>query len=593
MELPELMEHKDLNDNAGQKVIKDPKEIMDFKVLQDRGVVQVLQDPRVQQGAQGAQGVPGNTGSKGPPGADGTTGPAGPQGNVGPRGPKGAKGEKDDKGDSGGLSDTGFTMQGDIDMNTNKIIGLGNPTTNSEPVTKQYGDNTYLTNGGFMMNDNIGMGGHKIINLGTPTNNTDGVNKKYVDDKKCKFDKTTKRQIVMVDKVFEKITYEDDSGNVKGVFQKFQFASTGASAPFNEGHGQNLTVSRETRKEKVPNIGFRAPLKIEQDKVNSDSTTQIAFSTPPTRQDQYGMLFSVKFLGETGKALESTSASTASGGVYTGQLIKNMGSISLNGNVYQYFLVKVFADAQSRSETTMQFNFTSSKLKDGKMIIEIFEGFTFNNFLDGDYNVANMTTHFPYPHKKDFDKNKFQDVMTGDVLLAGTKQDDGTVTANKALRLTPHNLMAAVPYHVSCVLPYISPRTAGSNWCYSEYRVGYPKPVFPCHGTGQIYVTLLMHTFDGDDAVPTSNLIIQFRLKLFIESQTATKEKLFDQIVYTDPTGSNAVKRSNNSFYLNRTFSYKPAPSCIGFSLEFKQIVLTGTSLGNESMLTAMIAQEM
>ena len=305
------------------------------------------------------------------------------------------------------------------------------------------------------------------------------------------------------------------------------------------------------------------------------------------------MLFSVKFLADTGKALESTSASTASGGVYTGQLIKNIGSISLNGNVYQYFLVKVFSDAQSRSETTMQFNYTSSKLKDGKMIMEIFEGFTFNNFSDGDYNSANMTTHFPYPHQKDFDKNKFQDVMTGDVLLAGTKQDDGTVTANESLRLTPHNLMAAVPYHVSCVLPYISPRTAGSNWCYSEYRVGYPKPVFPCHGTGLIHITLLMHTFDGDDTVPTSNLTIRFRLKLFIESQTATGEKLFDQIVYTDPTGSNAVKRSNNSFYLNRTFSYKPTPSCIGFSLEFKQIVLTGTSLGNESVLTVMMAQEM
>ena len=480
-------------------------------------------------------------------------------------------------------------------MNTNKITGLGNPTTNSEPITKQYGDNTYLTNGGFMMNDNIGMGGHKIINLGTPTNNTDGVNKKYVDDKKCKFDKTTKRQIVMVDKVFEKITYEDDSGNVKGTFQKFQFASSGASAPFNEGHGQNLTVSRETRKEKVPNMGFRAPLKIEQDKVNGDSTTQIAFTTPQTRQDQYGMLFSVKFLGETGKALESTSASTASGGVYTGQLIKNMGPISLNGNVYQYFLVKVFADAQSRSETTMQFNFTSSKLKDGKIIMEIFEGFTFNNFSDGDYNTANMTTHFPYPHQKDFDKNKFQDVMTGDVLLAGTKQTDGTVNTNESLRLRPRNLEGAVPYHAGYVLPYISPTnvTGNANWCYSEARAGYPRPVFPCRGTGLIHITLLMHTFDTDNAVPSSNLTFQFRLKLFIESQTATGEKLFDQIDYTNTSGSNAVKRSNNCFYLDRTFSYKPTPSCIGFSLEFKQIAPSGTSLGNESMLIVTMAQEM
>ena len=51
-------------------------------------------------------------------------------------------------------------------------------------------------------------------------------------------------------------------------------------------------------------------------------------------------------------------------------------------------------------------------------------------FSDGDYTRANVTTRTPYPHQKDFDKHKFQDVMSGDVLLAGTKQNDGTVTAN-------------------------------------------------------------------------------------------------------------------------------------------------------------------
>ena len=40
---------------------------------------------------------------------------------------------------------------------------------------------------------------------------------------------------------------EDSNGNAKGTFQEFQFASTGASAPYNEGHGQNLLVYRETR----------------------------------------------------------------------------------------------------------------------------------------------------------------------------------------------------------------------------------------------------------------------------------------------------------------------------------------------------------
>ena len=146
-------------------------------------------------GPQGPKGDKGDTGSQGPKGDKGDTGPQGPKGDKGDTGSQGSKGDKSDtgpkgdKGDtgSGGLSDTGFTMQGDINMNTNKITGLGNPTTNSEPVTKQYGDSAYLTDGGFVMSDNIGMGGHTVTNLGTPTNNTDAATKKYVDDKKCKF----------------------------------------------------------------------------------------------------------------------------------------------------------------------------------------------------------------------------------------------------------------------------------------------------------------------------------------------------------------------------------------------------------------------
>ena len=78
-------------------------------------------------------------------------------------------------------------MQGNINMNGNKINNLSDPQTNTEPVTKQYGDRTYLTDTGFVMNDYIGMNNHMITNLGTPTNDTDSGNKKYVDDKKCKF----------------------------------------------------------------------------------------------------------------------------------------------------------------------------------------------------------------------------------------------------------------------------------------------------------------------------------------------------------------------------------------------------------------------
>ena len=149
-------------------------------------------------GSQGPKGDKGDTGSQGPKGDKGDTGSQGPKGDKGDDGSQGPKGDKEDtgsqgpkgdKGDpgSGGLSNTGFTMQGTINMNSNKVINPPDPQRSNESVTKQYGDRNYLTDGGFVMSDNIGMGGHTVTNLGTPTNDTDAATKKYVDDKKCKF----------------------------------------------------------------------------------------------------------------------------------------------------------------------------------------------------------------------------------------------------------------------------------------------------------------------------------------------------------------------------------------------------------------------
>ena len=168
-------------------------------------------------GLQGLKGDKGDTSSQGPKGDKGDTGSQGPKGDKGDTGSQGPKGDKGDPG-FGGLSDTGFTMQGDINMNANKITGLGGPTSNSEPITKQYGDNTYLTDSGFVMADNIGMGGHTVTNLGTPTNNTDAATKKYVDDKKCKFkDGTTTTEVVDLryDSANNRFTFHNDIGFLK------------------------------------------------------------------------------------------------------------------------------------------------------------------------------------------------------------------------------------------------------------------------------------------------------------------------------------------------------------------------------------------
>ena len=431
----------------------------------------------------------------------------------------------------------------------------------------------------------------------------------------------------MVDKDFEKITYEDNSGNVKGTFETFQFASSGPSAPFNEGYGQNLTVTRETRKEKVPNMGFRSPLKIKQNRKGGDAWVKIAFTTPQTRQDQYGMLFAIKFLNNTEKAIESFSAYTSAGNVDTVQSIKTLGGLTVNGNTYEYFLIKVAPDTQNRTGTTVQFNFYGGLLTNSKMIIEIYEGFTFNNFLNSDYARANITTHTPYPHQKDFDKHKFQDVMSGDVLLAGTKQldgtvtanqtlrltdanltkdvmsgdvflagtkqGDGTVTANDALRLTETNLEKAIPYHTTLPLPF-SGLSTGS---WSEVRpgtTGYIGPIFPCYGTGEIRILLLTHRFDDDSVIPTSNFTLQYRLTAYKESAVGVSRDfhLYTNVNYTNEDGVKpTIKRSGRVFYLNRKLSYKPPADCIGYALEFKQMKPT-TSLGNESNLVCTLLQE-
>ena len=403
--------------------------------------------PRGQLGTAAQKGDKGDKGEKGDPGARGPKGGDGAQGPPGPTGPKGSAGQKGDPGPKGDQGPQGQEGQKG-DPGSQGVQGRVGPQGNSGPQGP-----TGIQGPAGPAGPKGPPGGPQGPE-GPQAPRGDAGPKGDKGDKGDGLDKVTKRQVVMVDKDFEKITYEDLNGNVKGFFEKFQFASTGASAPFNEGHGQNLSVSRESRKEKVPLMGFRAPLKIEQDMVGGDSTTQIAFTTPQTRQDQYGMLFGVKVLNETEKADQSMSVNTASGGVYTTHSIRGIGGITVNGNTYYYFLAKIAADSQSRTETTVQFNFRSSKLKDGKMIMEIFEGFTFNNFSDSDYNSANITTDLTYPHQKDFDKNKFQDVMVGDVLLAGTEQDDGTVTANETLRLAGVNLINAIPYHSSVLLPY-------------------------------------------------------------------------------------------------------------------------------------------
>jgi hypothetical protein len=87
--------------------------------------------------------------------------------------------------DTANFSDTvvlkaGSTMTGNLAMGTNKVTGLGTPTSNTDAATKAYAD-TMLPLAGGTMTGAIAMGTNKITGLGTPTSNTDAATKAYAD----------------------------------------------------------------------------------------------------------------------------------------------------------------------------------------------------------------------------------------------------------------------------------------------------------------------------------------------------------------------------------------------------------------------------
>jgi hypothetical protein len=82
------------------------------------------------------------------------------------------------------LALAGGTMSGAIAMGTNKITGLGTPTSTADAATKGYVDTAdalKLNLSGGTMSGAIAMGTNKITGLGDPTSSQDAATKTYVD----------------------------------------------------------------------------------------------------------------------------------------------------------------------------------------------------------------------------------------------------------------------------------------------------------------------------------------------------------------------------------------------------------------------------
>lgn len=86
---------------------------------------------------------------------------------------------------------SGGTLTGQLHMSSNRITNVATPTEENDAATKAYvdsqfagsGTGDFLSSGIVPMTGNLQMGSHKIVNLATPTENSDAANKTYVDTK--------------------------------------------------------------------------------------------------------------------------------------------------------------------------------------------------------------------------------------------------------------------------------------------------------------------------------------------------------------------------------------------------------------------------
>ncbi len=88
------------------------------------------------------------------------------------------------------LNANAITMTGQIDMGSNKLVNVSNPTSAQDCCTKYYADNLPNVTGSFIKTDgtnsmsaNLNLNSNKVVNVANGTTNTDAVNKSQLDTK--------------------------------------------------------------------------------------------------------------------------------------------------------------------------------------------------------------------------------------------------------------------------------------------------------------------------------------------------------------------------------------------------------------------------
>lgn len=92
---------------------------------------------------------------------------------------------------------TGGTLIGDLDINGNRLFGIGAPTADSDAASKEYVDSAVegaqkasLPKAGGTMTGDISMGGNAVKELKAPVAGTDAATKDYVDGKRAAYTAT-------------------------------------------------------------------------------------------------------------------------------------------------------------------------------------------------------------------------------------------------------------------------------------------------------------------------------------------------------------------------------------------------------------------
>ncbi len=408
------------------------------------------------------------------------------------------------------------------------------------------------------------------------------------------FDATIKKQLILVNRDFEKVTYPH-------TFQSFEFEDSGNDKPYNDGYGTNLVITKATANETVPILGLRAPIKVTQTRATGRQTG-ISFTGKYSETNEYGVIFAIEDLNNNIAKTISVTVSD-SGGVFSSAQIRRLGTLDRNGNTYEYYLIRAAKDTLNRIEFDVSFSYASADLPNGKMAINIYGGFTFLQLSDANYRAANLTDKLHFPYHKDYEKQKFKSVMKGDTLLAGFEQQDGTILSNDKLKISMSNLtdsFANTIKHltrtVTSTLYMTSPAQTLGGWCHPKVPLtGYPQPMYPLTGENTLQLTILTHVFDNDNDIG-NNLELEFRLLLYTagtNTQTDNGTPLtLVKLNYghsTDPTSQ--IKRSKERFRINHTFTYKPTQTYIGYVIQFRQVKPTSQLLGNESNIVFTAVQ--